>query len=185
MSHSNSLNSISTAVSFNTEMSHSNSMDNLLRQKPHNTTGSKSKGHQSSFLKRRDSGKVYDALVETSSIVTAFSDAIVENGGAYEDGITQSLPASLTHHTKIRTDSTHLGMSNGAVIGASSTAHRSNFHPSRQGSSFEGGVPSAGWRGGGEREDGFSDKFVLNSEASNSTQAGLREVDGNGKVKNI
>lgn len=183
MSHSNSLNSISTAVSFNTEhntLSHSNSMDNLLRQKPHNTTGSKSKSHQSSFLKRRDSGKVYDALVETSSIVTAFSDAVMENGGACDDGVTQSLPTRLTHHTKICTDSAHLGMNNGVIIGTS-TAYRSNFHPSQQGSSPEGSTPPVGW-GQEKQDDVFSDKFVLNSETSHT---GRRRVGGDGKVRNV
>lgn len=152
MSHSNSLNSISTAVSFDSNhnhLSHSNSMDSLLHSSHSKPSTAKSKG-QSSFLKRRDSGKVYDALTETSSIVTAFSDAVLENEGAC--GVTESLPTKLANHTRIQTDS---------------KGHRSNFH-AQAGSSED---PCAGERGTSEGVrrgrkggvDGFSDKFVLDS----------------------
>jgi hypothetical protein len=160
---------MSTAVSFNTEsqiLAHSNSIDNLIHPKLPNNAVPKSKGHQSSFLKRRESGKVYDALTETSSIVTAFSDAIVENNGAFDAEITVSLPAKLATHTQIQTASTPPG--GGTSYGSSGTAdHRSNFrtgHESRQGSPNEGckGSPEAltGWKG---EVDEFSDRFILDS----------------------
>lgn len=71
--HSNSLDSISTALSFGTELRpllHSNSMDSLLHR-----TGARKKGGQALQGKRKGGGKAhYDELMESSSVITALSD---------------------------------------------------------------------------------------------------------------
>lgn len=144
-------------------------MDNLLRSSNSKPNAAKSKG-QSSFLKRKDSGKVYDALVETSSIVTAFSETVLENDGAFE----QSQPAKLTNHTKIQTED---ASSNSAAT------HRSNL---RNGETLEDPRTSSRARGKGSSEgvssgrrgegDGFSHKFVSECDVSEEYQT--QQVSG-------
>lgn len=143
--HSSSLDSITTAVSFGTEhpsMSHSSSMDNLLSSKSNPTHPS-----QSSFRRRKEnSGKVYDALMETSSIVTAFSDAIVENNRALD-------------YTESHSDARHHEIRTGSSPHTGAEVHRSSSPLV---------VDSTGSKRGRE-EDAFSDKFVLDC---NSVEVG-------------
>lgn len=90
MIRSNSLDSVSTAVSLGaSDLSHS--MDSLLlsNREPH-----RSRGQSLNLRSRRmkENGKVYDTLMEVSSILGAFSDAALEQEEGSEcDGFTLSL----------------------------------------------------------------------------------------------
>ena len=89
---SSSLNSISTAVSFGSEghfLAHSNSMDNLLHKKQSKSNTVKSKCNPPS-KKKKENGKVYDTLLDSASVVTAFSNYVTEKSCGRD--FTQSLP---------------------------------------------------------------------------------------------
>ncbi len=106
--HSASLDSISTAVSTGTEqqqklLSHSSSMDNLIHKTSHHhhhhssshnpNPGSGGGSSGSKFMRRKDD-RVYDTLVESASILTTFSDQIIQNPDARSDCTTQVLTSS-------------------------------------------------------------------------------------------
>lgn len=164
--HSTSLESVSTALSGPDTMSHSNSMDSLLHNshsKP-NSRPTKSKGQGSMVRKhRKDGGKVYDALAESASIMTDFSDTVRVNSDltqslnsdrtqSLNSDLTQSLPAKLTRHCKIEMDSSPPPRPSTATATTSTSKHRSNHTGESLGvapsgkrpQGVEGGVSSEG-----------------------------------------
>ena len=91
MAHSNSLDSVSTAVSLGaSDLSHS--MDSLLLS---NREPRRPRGQSSNFRSRsrKENGRVYDTLLEVSSILGTFSNAALERDEGSECGdLTHSLP---------------------------------------------------------------------------------------------
>ena len=60
-------------------------MDNLLQKKPSKSGPGRSKGRN--LPQKKENGKLYDTLVDSASVVTTFTDILIENG--YKRNLTE------------------------------------------------------------------------------------------------